>query len=422
MHGDAMERFTIWHGCLFIAALACWGETTHAQEPVQVGSLVFDIEYEVDEDALPLSSVTLWYRVDGEPTWYEFGTDDDRHSPFTFRAPKEGEYEFYIIATNATGASSMPPGPGSPAHIRAFVDGTPPVVQLHPLRATVMIGRPTVQIRWTAVDGQFGARPVALAYQRPPDQTWYPMLPDPIANTGRYDWRVPEGMAGPVVVRLTVTDLGGHQVHSELQAIELAAASPVQPSNTPMMGQLASMNSPGVETMALSGSARAKQQAQRLFNEAIVHKERGEYREGIAQLRQAIKLDPHWAEAFSAMADMLYGIGDLDSSLHAYDLALQQKPTMRDALRGTAAIHRKRNDHSSAAASLRTILRYNPNDAEVWMNLGDVAIYQGDEIFARECYTRAAQIDPEAKQVVADAHKRLELMTEVSRQYRSSGR
>lgn len=174
--------------------------------------------------------------------------------------------------------------------------------------------------------------------------------------------------------------------------------------------------------MALSGSARAKQQAQRLFNEAIVHKERGEYREGIAQLRQAIKLDPHWAEAFSAMADMLYGIGDLDSSLHAYDLALQQKPTMRDALRGTAAIHRKRNDHSSAAASLRTILRYNPNDAEVWMNLGDVAIYQGDEIFARECYTRAAQIDPEAKQVVADAHKRLELMTEVSRQYRSSGR
>ncbi len=422
MHGDAMERFTIRHGVLFIAAWGCWGETIHAQEPVQVGSLVFDIEYEVDQDALPLSSVTLWYRVDGEPTWHEFGSDDDRHSPITFRAPKEGEYEFYIIAANATGASSVPPGSGSPAHVRAFVDRTPPVVQLHPLRTTAMMGRPTVQVRWTAVDGHFGARPVALAYQRPPDEKWHAMTPEPIANTGRYDWRVPDGMTGPVAVRLTVTDRGGHQVHSELQAIELVAALPVQPSNTAMVGQLTSMNSPGVETVALSGSARAKQQAQRLFNEAIAHKERGEYREGIAQLRQAIKLDPHWAEAFSAMADMLCGIGDLDRALHAYDLALQQKPTMRDALRGTAAIHRKRNDHSSAAASLRTILRYNPNDAEVWMNLGDVAIYQGDEIFARECYTRATRIDPDATQVVADARKRLELMTEVSRQYRSSRR
>jgi hypothetical protein len=56
------------------------------------------------------------------------------------------------------------------------------------------------------------------------------------------------------------------------------------------------------------------------------------------------------------------------------------------------------------------------------MNLGDIAIYQGDEVLARECYTRATQIDPSAKQVVADAGKRLELMAEVSRRYRPGGK
>ena len=78
-------------------------------------------------------------------------------------------------------------------------------------------------------------------------------------------------------------------------------------------------------------------------------------------------------------------------------------------------------DHAAAANLLRTVLRHNPNDAEVWMNLGDVAIYQGDEVFARECYLRATQIDPGATHVITDARKRLSLMAKVSRSYRPPG-
>lgn len=92
---------------------------------------------------------------------------------------------------------------------------------------------------------------------------------------------------------------------------------------------------------------------------------------------------------------------------------------MRAALRGAAMVHRRRNDNISAAAMLRTILRYNPNDAEVWMNLGDLAIYQGDESQAREYYTRATQIDPYATLVIDDSRKRLALMAEASRTYGS---
>ena len=75
-----------------------------------------------------------------------------------------------------------------------------------------------------------------------------------------------------------------------------------------------------------------------------------------------------------------------------------------------------KGQNGPAAERLRTILRYNPNDAEIWMRLGDVAVFQGDELLARECYTRASQIDPSAGGVIAEARERLALMAKTSRQ------
>jgi Tfp pilus assembly protein PilF len=121
------------------------------------------------------------------------------------------------------------------------------------------------------------------------------------------------------------------------------------------------------------------------------------------------------------MADMLYGIGDLDHALNAYELALRQQPNMPEALRGAAMVYQRNNDHATAARYLRTILRHDPGNAEVWMNLGDVAVFQGDELFARECYSRAAEIDPGAAAVVEEARKRLALMEQVSRSYERDG-
>ena len=56
------------------------------------------------------------------------------------------------------------------------------------------------------------------------------------------------------------------------------------------------------------------------------------------------------------------------------------------------------------------------------MNLGDVGVFQGDEILARECYLRASRIDPEAVEVISHARQRLALMAEVSRTYRQGDR
>lgn len=409
-------------GCLTLGLVLALGlaKADAAGDQVQVRTRVCEIEYEVNEAALPLDSVQLWYTLDQAASWHLYGLDEDRQSPMTFHAPSEGEFGFFFVLTNATGASSLPPGSSTAPHTKAFVDFTAPVVQLHDLRQTTLLGQRVLQIRWTAIDANLTSRPVEISYQRLADETWRPATTAGLANTGRYDWRVPEGLVGPVAIRLTVTDRGGHCSESERKVIE---CTPLRPMATP------AGDSPGTNTLA-SGlkatenalvSEAARTQAARLYTEALTHREHGDFRQAIARLREAVRLNPRLTDAFAEMAGMLYLLGDSERALNAYEIALKQQPTLRRALQGKAKVHRLRNEYSLAAESLRTILRYNPNDAEIWMNLGDIAIYEGDELLARECYTRATQIDPNAKDTIEQAHQRLSLMAEVSRAYQHSG-
>jgi Tfp pilus assembly protein PilF len=304
------------------------------------------------------------------------------------------------------------------------VDYTPPVVQLHPVRQTTQLGQRVLQIRWTAVDSQLSVRPIEIAYQRPPEAAWKPVVTEPLSNTGRYDWRVPDDLGGSVALRATVSDLGGHRVDSERQVIELGTSTTQaeQPAGGAATSAKPADSTGADDGTALPGSRKAKERIAKLLAESAAHRDRGEYVEGIARLREAVKLDPQRTEAFAEMADMLYRVGDLDRALNAYEIALKQRPNLRAALQGAAIVDRDRKNYSAAADRLRTILRYNPNDAEVWMNLGDVAVYQGDEVLARDCYTRATNIDPTAAKTIAEAQQRLALMTEVSRGLRPKGK
>ncbi len=419
--GWTMPRTPIGEGCLVLlvcgSAISMTAASASGEEPARVRSQIFQIDYTANEEALPLDAVELWYTLDAGSTWQQYGIDEDRQSPMTFHAPSEGLFGFFLVLKNATGASSGPPGPFTKPQQWVFVDFTPPVVQLHPLRQTTSLGRRAVQIRWTTIDTQLTPRPIEIAYQRPPDEKWFPASIDHLANTGRFDWRPPDDLIGAVRVRVTVSDRGGHHAHSRPQTMELLPPGP--PDSRPVVPArvIPNFGRSGSDATA-AGSGRARDRVARLYQSALDHESRGEYAEGIARLREVIRLDPDRTEAFATMAGLLQRVGDLDRSLNAYEIALGQRPTMREALLGSASVHQQKKDYESAAERLRTILRYNPNDAETWMKLGDLAVFQGDELLARECYTRATRIDPDASDVIADARERLALMAEVSRSFR----
>ena len=127
-------------------------------------------------------------------------------------------------------------------------------------------------------------------------------------------------LVGRIALRLTVFDRGGHRVTSERRTLEIARIASL-PEQVPIplrqdrsRGLHATrVSAPSMDEIAVrDGSIRANERASRMYREAMTHRERGEYAKGVASLREAIKLKPQWADAFSQMAGMLYHLGDLD--------------------------------------------------------------------------------------------------------------
>ena len=401
-------RRGLWALAFLLAARAS------AVPAVQISYATLELAYTVNDAALPLDNVTLWYTMDGGANWIEYGPDPDRRSPMTFHASQDGRHGFYFVFRNASGFSGPPPHPGVTPQLSVFVDDTPPAAELHELRQLDVLGKRMVQIRWTAADVNFADRPVHLDYRRLPDRLWALVGDEPLPNTGRYDWLIPDDLSGPVAVRLTVVDRSGRRTIVEPQTLEIQRPRRIGPRSHRMLDSGLS----GTPNFASAvPSLTIQEHARRLMAQAVAYRDRGQYPQAISRLREAVKLNPSWADAFVEMGEMLYRIGNVNSALNAYEIALQQQPLSRRALRGAAIVHRRQNDHDSAARLLRTILQADPNDAEVWINLGDISVFQGDELMARECYTRASLVDPAATQVVDDARRRLELMSTVSRTY-----
>lgn len=403
------------HGCL---GILCVFVTAQGAEPqfARIQTRVFDIEYAVNDDALPLDTVQMWYTLDDGRSWQAYGYDEDRQSPMRFQAPSDGLFGFYFRVTNLAGVSGDVPTSPTEPQARVFVDAVIPVVQLHKVRQTSMLGRRVVQLRWTAIDSHLTARPIQFEYRNLPSGEWISVTPNPLANTGRYDWRVPTDLTGSVEIRLVVRDEGGHRVVTDPQAFAVSPRGPsgggssTSPDTFPPKR---AASTPTRETLSFSTRDRAL----KMYKEGLAFREMNDPRRGIARMREAVKLDPLLTAGFGELGGMLYQLGDLDRALTAYEIALDQQPTLRKALQGAAKVYRQKKDYASAARRLRTILRYNPKDAETWMNLGDIGIFQGDELLARECYVRASQIDEQASDIIEQAQKRLALMAEVSRSY-----
>ncbi|MCO6436356.1 MAG: tetratricopeptide repeat protein [Phycisphaerae bacterium] len=367
----------------------------------------FDLEYVSNEDALPLTGVRIWYTVDDGATWSFLVADEDRQSPASVEAPREGRIGLYVVLSNAAGDSAPQPEAGTAPQQRILVDATPPVVQLHPLQEAESLGRRVIRIRWTAIDAFFPPRPIELHFRSQGTQDWSVLTPDPLANTGQYDWLVPDGFEGPLEIRVAATDLGGNRIVSEMKRMEVPR---VRATDIAWLTRGSGVPDPITEKRPAEIPAAARERAARLFAEGLVDRDRGDYRQGVAKLRRAVELDPFNTEAFAELGNLLFQIGEEERALSAFDIALMQDPKSRSALQGSARVLGKQGNYQSAAQRLRAVLRNDPRDAEVWLNLGDVAIYQGDEVLARDCYDRAARINPQARETVEQARRRLALM------------
>lgn len=366
----------------------------------------------IDDAGSRIDAIQLWYTDDEGKNWHQANVDWAGGDAVTFRAPHEGLFGFFMVAVSKAGASGTPPDASTQAHAWAFVDYSAPIVQLHSLRATTHLGRQVVEIRWSAVEDHPADRPIDILYRRAGQKEWIPISNEPFAGTGRFDWRPPAELTGSIEVRVSARDRVGHVTDTDSQMV-LLMDRPSEGSQSPH-GDRLNPTTHGLTTV----SNEARDRAGQVFRRGLEHGSRGEWLQGIARMREAVKIDPAMTDAFAEMAGMLYRIGDDDSALEAYEIALRQAPLHRDALRGSAMVLQRRKEYASAATRLLTVLDHDSRDAETWLSLGDVAVFQGDELLAREAYQHALTADALAEGVIEDARKRMALMNEVSRSYR----
>jgi cytochrome c-type biogenesis protein CcmH/NrfG len=100
-------------------------------------------------------------------------------------------------------------------------------------------------------------------------------------------------------------------------------------------------------------------------------------------------------------------LGRYEESAGAYESALRQTPGERDALLGLAQALLALRKYDAAESNLLSIVNQSPTDVAIWLRLGDVAMLSGDEIGARDYYTRAVTERPEESAIADRARARL---------------
>lgn len=206
--------------------LSMWAGSIHAASPPdgevsRIRLQRFDVHFQV-ADSASIQAVDLWYTADAGRTWKRHDIDPPRRSsPVPFVAPREGLYGLYVIVHNESGSSSPPPKEGTEPQQWVFVDWTPPLVQLHVAQKDMAFASTRrVALRWTAYDAHILARPIDVYYRVQDQRLWIPVelhLP----NSGRYDWQVPPTVGGTVVIKLVVSDRGGHVVERFSEPLEI---------------------------------------------------------------------------------------------------------------------------------------------------------------------------------------------------------
>jgi tetratricopeptide (TPR) repeat protein len=93
-------------------------------------------------------------------------------------------------------------------------------------------------------------------------------------------------------------------------------------------------------------------------------------------------------------ARLFHMVNKDDAALKEYQLALQAAPDFSRAVACSAFIYAGRGDFSAAATHFRDALRIDPNDAEMYFNLGYSCDKKGARSEALEAFKKAVQLNP----------------------------
>lgn len=197
--------------------------TVSGAESVQLG-IHFDPEM---IDVEKVATYVLWGRSAESSEWKRIKEipASDLPASLSFR---EGTVGLRASARYQDGEEVLIPGTGDEPVLWLVVDRSPPSLSwLAPVQnAPVKTGEP-VDLVWTINEVEIGLEPSELEWSTDGGRTWTPVATvEPQSGHQSHLWKVPPGLVGPCLVRVTARDLVGH-VNSSVLTVEFVSDVPV---------------------------------------------------------------------------------------------------------------------------------------------------------------------------------------------------
>jgi len=130
------------------------------------------------------------------------------------------------------------------------------------------------------------------------------------------------------------------------------------------------------------------------INRASGYRARGDYVRALADLDEALRLDPKSAPALLERASIYHVKGEFDRAIVDYDAALKLDKDSAAAHGGRARAYSGKGDLEKALADLDEAVRLDPESASTRVDRGAIYLAQGDFDRAIVDYDAAIRIDP----------------------------
>lgn len=159
----------------------------------------------------------------------------------------------------------------------------------------------------------------------------------------------------------------------------------------------------GVETAPNRPSGR--DDAHLHYSQGVGLLSSGDLLGAMAELREALRLQPDLAQARFSLGTALYLSGDVDSAIDAYRTVIRQQPDLAHAHLHLGTALMVTHAWAEAQSALKTAVGLQPDSVSAHYNLGLVRDRLGDRRAAIESYREALRIRPDH----AEAHYHLGL-------------
>ncbi|MEE8296192.1 MAG: tetratricopeptide repeat protein [Hyphomicrobium sp.] len=414
---------SIRHGSLPIISVMCialaaeGAPPDHNSEVVAVNSRDIEISYSVHQAAKPIERVDLWVTTDRAESWRHHGVEPSGGTATRFHADRDGVYGFYLVLRNSVGLSSGPPRSGQEPHQWALIDSAPPLVQIK--QAQVVKHEPprdaVLVVSWAAYDDHLGDRPISLYYQTT-DQPRWRLMAARVADVGRFDWTVPRNLMGRITIKIEITDRAGNMASDTSRPVLLDSTVAgtdllAQPQPPAMQGvdSPAGQSKPALSigkperTVSPLNATRSRE----LHELGLWHKDRGEYALAVERLIEAMNLNPNVKSPAYDLAEIYYLQGNYQGALDIHGNILEKHHADRRALRDSALAMMALSKYPEALRQLERVLQSAPNDAQIWLDAGDVLLSMSQPAQARSYWQEAARLTPTDSTLAGRAKKRL---------------